>query len=85
MERFSREVVSTIQQARKEAGLDVTDRIQLQIHTQDDFVIESIKQHESYIMNETLSLDLTITESDGKSEILNKKIDIVINKLTNNS
>jgi hypothetical protein len=36
-------------------------------------------------MNETLSLDLTITESDGKSEILNKKIDIVINKLTNNS
>ena len=72
MERFSREVVSAIQQARKDTGLDVTDRIQLQIHTKDDFIIESIKKHESYIMNETLSLDLVITESDGKSEILNK-------------
>jgi len=85
MERFSREVVSAIQQARKDTGLDVIDRIQLQIHTKDDFIIESIKKHESYIMNETLSLDLVIRESDGKSEILNKKIDIVINKLTNNS
>ncbi len=85
MERFSREVVSAIQQARKDTGLDVIDRIQLQIHTKDDFIIESIKKHESYIMNETLSLDLVITESDGKSKILNKKIDIVINKLTNNS
>jgi isoleucyl-tRNA synthetase len=85
MERFSREVVSAIQQARKDTGLDVTDRIELQIHTKDFFVIESIKQHESYIMNETLSLNLTIKEIDGKSEILNKKIDIVINKLANNS
>ena len=85
MERFSREVVSAIQQARKDTGLDVTDRIELHIHTKDDFVIQSIKKHKSYIMNETLSRDLFITESGGKSEILNKKIDIVINKLTNNS
>ena len=47
--------------------------------------IKSIKKHESYIMNETLSLNLVITENDGKNQILNKKIDILINKLTNNS
>ena len=85
MERFSREVISAIQQARKDTGLDVTDRIELKVNTNDDFVIQSIKKHESYIMNETLSLNLVITESDGKNEILNKKIDIFINKLTNNS
>ena len=85
MERFSREVISAIQQARKDTGLDVTDRIELKVNTKDDFVIQSIKKHESYIMNETLSLNLVITESNGKNEILNKKIDILINKLTNNS
>ena len=78
-------MISAIQQARKDTGLDVTDRIELKVNTKDDFVIQSIKKHESYIMNETLSLNLVITESNGKNEILNKKIDILINKLTNNS
>ena len=78
MERFSREVISAIQQARKDTGLDVTDRIELKVNTNDDVVIQSIKKHESYIMNETLSLNLVITESDGKNEIMNKKIDIFI-------
>tara|TARA_B100000902_G_scaffold246114_1_gene232961 strand:- start:1163 stop:2257 length:1095 start_codon:yes stop_codon:yes gene_type:complete len=85
MERFSREVVSAIQQARKDTGLDVTDRIELQVHTKDDFVIQSINKHESYVMSETLSLDLVIKKSDGKNEILNRKIDIFINKSTNDS
>ncbi len=85
MERFSRELVSTIQQARKDTGLDVTDRIELQVHTKDDFVIQSINKHESYVMSETLSLDLVIKKSDGKNEILNRKIDIFINKSTNDS
>ena len=85
MERFSREVVSAIQQARKDTGLDVTDRIELQVHTTDDFVIQSINKHESYVMSETLSLDLVIKKSDGKNEILNRKIDIFINKSTNDS
>ena len=85
MERFSREVVSSIQQIRKDSGLDVTDRIKLQINTTDNFIIQSINKHESYIKNETLSLELVLSESNAKNEILNKEIDIFINKLTNNS
>jgi isoleucyl-tRNA synthetase len=85
MERFSREVVSNIQQTRKDTGLDVTDRIKLKIFTKDTFVMQSIKKHESYIMNETLSLDLVLTEKSGENEIHNKKIDILINKLTDDS
>ena len=85
MERFSREVVSSIQQIRKDSGLDVTDRIKLQINTTDNFIIQSITKHESYIKNETLSLELVLSESNAKNEILNKEIDIFINKLTNNS
>ena len=85
MERFSREVVSAIQQIRKDSGLDVTDRIKLQINTTDNFIIQSITKHESYIKNETLSLELVLSESNAKNEILNKEIDIFINKLTNNS
>ena len=85
MERFSREVVSSIQQIRKDSGLDVTDRIKLQINTTDNFIIQSITKHESYIKNETLSLELVLSDSNAKNEILNKEIDIFINKLTNNS
>ena len=47
--------------------------------------MQSIKKHESYIMNETLSLDLVLTEKSGENEIHNKKIDILINKLTDDS
>jgi hypothetical protein len=78
-------VVSNIQQTRKDTGLDVTDRIKLKIFTKDTFVMQSIKKHESYIMNETLSLDLVLTEKSGENEIHNKKIDILINKLTDDS
>ena len=85
MERFSREVVSVIQQERKDSGLDITDRIKLQINTKDNFVIQSIKLHQAYIMNETLSLDVVFTDNEGKNQILNKKIDLIINKLTNDS
>ena len=40
---------------------------------------------DQYIKNETLSLELVLSESSAKNEILNKEIDIFINKLTNNS
>ena len=85
MERISREVVSVIQQERKDSGLDITDRIELQINTEDNFVIEAIKLHQTYIMNETLSLNVVLTDTKGKNQIMNKKIDLIINKLTNDS
>ena len=54
MERFSRELVSSIQKLRKDSGLDVVDRIKLTITSNDSFVKESLNIHDDYVKNETL-------------------------------
>ena len=49
MERFSRELVSSIQKLRKDSGLDVVDRIKLTITSNDSFVKESLNIHDDYV------------------------------------
>ena len=60
-EGIAREVVHAVQNARKEAGLDVEDRIDLVLRG-DDGVLGAVRQHADYVAGETLATSL---EFDG--------------------
>jgi isoleucyl-tRNA synthetase len=53
-EGLARELVRAVQDARKQAGLDVADRIVLHVDG-DAAVAEALNEHRDYLMNETLA------------------------------
>jgi isoleucyl-tRNA synthetase len=53
-EGLARELVRTVQDARKQAGLEVSDRIVLRV-TGSDAVEEAVVGHRSFLMDETLA------------------------------
>ena len=63
-EGTAREVVHAIQNARKQAGLDVSDRISLALGG-DPELLAAAREHESYVVAETLA---TSVAYDGASE-----------------
>ena len=66
-EGLARDVVRAIQQARKDADFDVSDRIKTELIGSKD-VLDSVLAHEELVKNETLSLELTFTESSKLSD-----------------
>ena len=85
MERLSRELVSHIQKERKSQGLDVTDRINLTISSEDEFVHETIANFSKYITNETLTLDFITKKESSENKVYDRFLDVFIEKSTNNS
>jgi isoleucyl-tRNA synthetase len=63
-EGVARELVRLVQDARKAAGLDVSDRIQLGIEAGHP-VTEALAAHREYIVGETLAVDLISGEVEG--------------------
>jgi isoleucyl-tRNA synthetase len=59
-EGLSRELVNRIQNLRKEAGLDITDRICLSVHARDD-LRRSLEANLDYIRTETLAQNVEWT------------------------
>jgi isoleucyl-tRNA synthetase len=53
-EGLAREVVRAVQEARKQAGLEVSDRIALELGG-DDELLAAAREHEAYIAGETLA------------------------------
>jgi isoleucyl-tRNA synthetase len=51
---MAREVIRHVQNSRKEAGLEMEDRIVLYLHTDDAELAQAIATHRDYIANETL-------------------------------
>ena len=54
LEGLARELVRTVQEARKQAGLDVADRIRLHV-TGSAQVESALREHREFLMNETLA------------------------------
>jgi len=62
-EGLAREIVHAVQNARKAAGLDISDRIDLNLGG-DDELLDAARAHESYIAAEVLATSLAYDASD---------------------
>jgi isoleucyl-tRNA synthetase len=58
-EGTARDVVRIVQQARRDAGLEVSDRIRLDIGA-DGAVADAVRAHAGFVAAETLAVDLTV-------------------------
>ncbi len=86
-EGIAREFVNRVQNMRKEADFEVTDRIEISI-TADEKVVSSVELMKSYIMDETLAEQITtndMVDSDFTKEwdIDNMKCTIAIRRTIN--
>ena len=61
-EGIARELVNRIQNLRKDSGLEVTDKILLNIEG-DEAIEKAVNENREYIMNETLCEQLEIKET----------------------
>jgi len=67
-EGIARELVNRIQNLRKEAAFEVTDRIQVQVSPH-EFVIPAVEKFGSYIKEEVLADKLTIGQIENGHEV----------------
>jgi isoleucyl-tRNA synthetase len=65
-EGLAREIVHAIQSARKNAGLQVEDRIELRLGGGEE-LLEAAREHEAYVARETLALKVAY-DGDGAGE-----------------
>ena len=83
-EGLARDVIRAIQQARKDADFDVSDRIKT-VLSGDAFVVAAISAHEVLVKSETLSLELSLLESDSLSSPVpvgeSQQVQIAVTKL----
>jgi isoleucyl-tRNA synthetase len=71
LEGLSREFVSVLQQARKNAGLEVSDRIAVLFDSEDAEVLAAIERHGAAIADEVLALELRRDASAASNESIN--------------
>ncbi|MFM5951821.1 MAG: isoleucine--tRNA ligase [Micrococcales bacterium] len=68
VEGAARDLIRSIQQTRKDSGLDVSDRIKLTLLA-DPSVLQAIAAHEELIKSETLTLELVTGSAEGEPQI----------------
>jgi isoleucyl-tRNA synthetase len=79
-EGMAREVINRIQNLRKDAGLEITDRITITIAPNSE-VDAAVKAFGDYIKAQVLADSITIAENDGtETEFDEFKVNILINK-----
>ena len=67
VEGWAREIVHAVQGARRDAGLEVTDRITLTLDG-DEALVAAARRHEGYIAGETLATAVGYESTDGSGE-----------------
>jgi isoleucyl-tRNA synthetase len=80
-EGLAREVVRAVQEARKQAGLEVSDRISLALGG-DEELLAAAREHEAYIAGETLatSVDYGADGAGEKATIEGRELRIAVSK-----
>ena len=63
-EGLAREIVHAVQNARKEAGLEITDRIELALGG-DEELLAAAREHEPYLSGEVLATTVAYDATDG--------------------
>jgi isoleucyl-tRNA synthetase len=63
-EGLAREIVHAVQNARKEAGLEITDRIELALGG-DEELLEAAREHEKYVAGEVLATWVSYGAAEG--------------------
>ena len=63
-EGLAREIVHAVQNARKEAGLEITDRIELSL-SGDEELLAAAREHQPYIAGEVLATAVAYDATDG--------------------
>ncbi|MEQ1875264.1 MAG: isoleucine--tRNA ligase [Bdellovibrionia bacterium] len=74
LEGLSREVIRRVQMARKNADLNLDDRINLQIKCSGE-IRQAVETHGDRIKSETLALSLSLSESPTGNHVENSDID----------
>jgi isoleucyl-tRNA synthetase len=70
-EGLAREFNSVLQQARKTAGLEVSDRIRVRFHSGDEGVLSAIHRHKASIADEVLAVDFRQDDDSTDAAELN--------------
>jgi isoleucyl-tRNA synthetase len=71
-EGLAREIVHAVQNARKEAGLEITDRIELNLGG-DEELLTAAREHEGYVAGEVLATGIAYEAVDGVTTKLDGK------------
>jgi isoleucyl-tRNA synthetase len=84
-ERLSREIVSIIQQKRKSDGYEITDRVIVEVTSDEEIIKSSISDFNEYIKNETLATDLVFISKVGDEKVLDYNFSVELQNSTNKS
>lgn len=79
-EGFARELISKVQQLRKQKGLEMMDNISITIAA-DDEISAAVKKHKDYIMKETLALELGEGTAPEEFDLNGHKTGIAVEKM----
>jgi isoleucyl-tRNA synthetase len=66
-EGLAREIVRAVQNERKEAGLDVSDRIRLRLGGEPALLVAA-REHERYIAGEVLAVEVAFADGEGDGD-----------------
>jgi isoleucyl-tRNA synthetase len=79
-EGFAREIISKVQQMRKQQNFEMMDNVTISIAC-DDEVAAAAEKHKEYIMTETLATDLNVAQGEGDVKINGHKTGIEVERV----
>ncbi len=74
-EGLARDIVRHIQELRKEAGLEITDRIELSVQGESEMFASALEEHMKTIMSETLAVKFGINGTPG-AQVHRKEVEL---------